>query len=65
MPNATFLWHCFDGYSLVCTYEPTRTKGLIYISRNLLTIYRKYCNLIGYRTHYLSSDRYRLRDENK
>ena len=27
------------------------------ISRNLLTIYRKYCILIGYRTHYLSGDR--------
>ena len=27
------------------------------IIRNLLTIYHKYCNLIGYRTHYLSGDR--------
>ena len=30
---------------------------LIVIIRNLLTVYRKYCNLIGYRTYYLSRDR--------
>ena len=32
-------------------------KGLIPVSRNRLTISRKYCSLIGYRTHYLSGDR--------
>ena len=29
----------------------------ITISKNLLTIYRKYRNLIGYRTRYLSDDK--------
>ena len=32
-------------------------KLLYIIIENLLTIYRKYCNLTGYRTHYLSRDR--------
>ena len=35
----------------VCMYVLYR------ISRNLLTIYHKYYNLIGYHTHYLSGDR--------
>ena len=45
-----------------------KTASLVFpdnISRNLVTIYRKYCNLIGYRTHYLSGDEKRLREENK
>ena len=31
--------------------------NILRFSRNLLTICLKYCNLIGYRTHYLSDDR--------
>ena len=46
--------------------EPSRLKVVILvvklqqiaaISRNLVIIYRKYCNLTGYRTRYLSGDR--------
>ena len=34
-----------------------RLNDLLHFSKDLLTIYRKYCNLIGYRTRYLSGDR--------
>ena len=35
----------------------SQSKNLTLISRNLVTIYHKYCNPIGYRTYYLSGDR--------
>ena len=49
----------------VSMFKTLCTILLITISRNLLTIYHKYCTLIGYHIHYLSDDRQRLQNENK
>ena len=54
--SAVLYIYCIVLYCIVLFYI-LLSRTLFFLSINLLTIYCKYCNLIGYRIRYLSGDR--------
>ena len=56
MPQKLFCFLSYERPYFQKTKHSPQKAFFIIFSRNIVTIYRNYCNVIGYRTRYLSGD---------